>query len=96
MDHGDPQRHFPLIPFYNDLKDLATAFTRRGLVKHFWNLNGSERQPSGAAPTDAETEVIPSGIFEPITPSWKGLIPSRRSPRLVCIGRFRFRDTEGQ
>ena len=40
-------------------------------MKHFWNLNGSEGQPSGPAPPDAETELIPSGTLEPITASWR-------------------------
>jgi hypothetical protein len=55
----------------DDLANLATAFTRRGLVKSFWNLNGSEGQPSEPAPPDAGTEMIPNGTLEPITPSWK-------------------------
>jgi hypothetical protein len=55
----------------NDLTNLATAFPRRGTVKHFWNLNGSEGQPSGPAPPDTETELIPSGTLEPTTASWE-------------------------
>ena len=54
----------------DDVTNLATAFTRRGLVKHFWNLNGSEGQPSGPAPPDPETELTPSGTLEPTTASW--------------------------
>jgi hypothetical protein len=49
----------------DDLTNLANAFTRRGLVKNFWNLNGSEDQPSGPAPPDAEPELIPNGTLEP-------------------------------
>ena len=55
----------------DDVTNLATAFTRRGLVKHFWNLNGSERQPTGSAPLDPETELISSGTLEPTTASWQ-------------------------
>ena len=55
----------------DDVTNLATAFTRRGLVKHFWNLNGSERQPTGSAPLDPETELIPSGTSQPTTASWE-------------------------
>jgi hypothetical protein len=51
----------------DDITNLATAFTRRGIVKHFWNLSGSEDQPSRPAPPDAEIELIPSGTFEPTT-----------------------------
>ena len=58
-------------PFSDDPTNLANAFTRSGLVKHFWNLNGSEGQPSGPAPPDAETELIPSGTLEPTTASWQ-------------------------
>jgi hypothetical protein len=58
-------------PFSRDPTNLANAFTQRGLVKHFWNLNGSEGQPSGPAPPDAGTELIPSGTMEPSTASWE-------------------------
>ena len=57
--------------FSGDLTKLAGAFTRRGLVKHFWNLHGSEGQPSGPAPPDAEPELIPSGTMEPTMASWQ-------------------------
>jgi hypothetical protein len=66
-DRSDPQLDPPSAPFSDDATNLANAFTRSGLVKHFWNLNGSEGQPSGPAPPDAETELIPSGTLEPIT-----------------------------
>jgi hypothetical protein len=56
----------------NDLGNLANAFTRRGVVKHFWNLNGSGGQPSGPAPPDTETELIPNGTSEPTAASWQG------------------------
>jgi hypothetical protein len=58
-------------PFAYDLAKLANAFTRRGLVKHFWNLRGSEHQPYEPAPPEAGTEVMPSGSLEPSTASWE-------------------------
>src|SRR5580700_889820 len=61
-----PQLHLPSVPISNDPTNLANAFTRRGLVKSFWNLNGSGGQPSGPAPPDG-TELIPSGTLEPTT-----------------------------
>ena len=64
-NRSDPQLHLPPAPFSN----LQNAFTRSGLVKHFWNLNGSGGQPSGPAPPDAETELIPRGTSEPTTAS---------------------------
>jgi hypothetical protein len=77
----------------NDLINLATAFTRRGLVKHFWNLNGSEGQPSGPAPPDAGTELIPSGTLEPTTAAWEADAAEEEPPvgphRLVPFRRYR-------
>jgi hypothetical protein len=35
------------------------------LVKHHWNLSGSEEQPFGPAPRSPENELIPSGTVEP-------------------------------
>jgi hypothetical protein len=69
--HSDPQLGPPPVPFSDDATNLANAFTRSGLVKHFWNLPGSEGQPSGLAPPDAGTEVIPRGTLEPTTASWE-------------------------
>ena len=68
-DRSDSQLDLPPAPFNDDPTNLANSFTRSGLVKHFWNLNGSEGQPSGPAPPDAETELIPSGTLEPTTAS---------------------------
>ena len=65
-NHADPT----LSPINNDPTNLATAFTKDGRVKHFWNLIGSEEQPYGPAPPGAETEVIPRGTLEPTTASW--------------------------
>jgi hypothetical protein len=69
--HSDPQLGSPPVPFSGDATNLANAFTRSGLVKSFWNVNGSEGQPSGPAPPEAETELIPSGTLEPTTASWE-------------------------
>jgi hypothetical protein len=49
------------LEFHGDLTNLATSFTRRGLVKHLWNPKRSEEQPFGPAPPDSETELMPSG-----------------------------------
>jgi hypothetical protein len=65
-----PQPDLSSAPFNDDPTNLANAFTRRGLVKSFWNLNGSEEQPSGPAPPNPETELIPNGTMEPTTASW--------------------------
>jgi hypothetical protein len=65
----DHRLDLPPAPFRDDLTNLAKAFTRRGLVKHFWNLNGSEGQPYGPAPPGAETDLIPDGTSEPTAPS---------------------------
>ena len=89
MHRADPQLDFPSAPFSDDPTNLANAFTRRGLVKHFWNLNGSEGQPSGPTPPDFETELIPNGTSEPTTASWE-LSLSKASPRWVSTGLFHF------
>jgi hypothetical protein len=70
-NRSDPQRDLPSARFNDDLTNLANAFTRSGLVKHFWNLDRSEGQPSGPAPPDAEPESVPSGTLEPTTASWR-------------------------
>lgn len=75
----DPPRRMILAPdsmfltsILVDLTNLANAFTRRGLVKQFWNLDGSGSQPSGPAPPDAGTEAIPDPTLQPTTASWQG------------------------
>jgi hypothetical protein len=73
----------------DDVTNLATAFTRRGLVKHLWNLNGSERQPTGPAPPDPETELIPSGTLEPTTPP----LPAEPVGEEPPVGLHRFMPT---
>ena len=42
-DRSDPQLGPPPVPFSDDPTNLAHAFTRSGLVKHFWNLNAIRR-----------------------------------------------------
>jgi hypothetical protein len=68
---SDPQLDLSPTPFSDDPTNLANAFTRTGLVKHFWDLPGSEGQPSGPAPPEAGTELIPSGTLEPSAASWE-------------------------
>jgi hypothetical protein len=77
---SDPYLDFPPAPFNGDLTNLANAFTRRGLVKRGWNLNGSEEQPSGPAPPDTEPELIPRGTLEPTTASWEAEPVETESP----------------
>ena len=61
----DPYSDIPQVPSSDDLTKLAHAFTRRGLVKHHWNLNGSEEQPSGPAPPEAEPSLNLNRTLEP-------------------------------
>jgi hypothetical protein len=70
-NRSDLQPGLPSVPFNDDMTNLANAFTKDGLVKHFWNLQGSEGQPSGPAPRNAETELIPNGTLEPIPAFWQ-------------------------
>jgi hypothetical protein len=70
-DRPDPQLDQPPARSSDDVTKLATAFTKRGVVKHFWNLNGSEDQPSGPAPPNPETALIPNGTSEPRLASWE-------------------------
>jgi hypothetical protein len=90
---SDPQLDLPPAPFNGDMTNLANAFTRHGLVKHFWNLNRSGGQPSGPAPPDAETELIPSGTLEPTTSSWQAEPVENEPPvgrhRLAPFRRYR-------
>ena len=67
VNRAGPQLDLSRVQSRDPLTNLGNAFTRRGLVKHFWNLNGSEGQPSGPAPPDAGTELIPNGTLEPTT-----------------------------
>jgi hypothetical protein len=70
-NRSDSNLGAPPGSFRDDPTSLANAFTRRGLVKHFWNLPGSEGQPSGPAPPESGTELIPNGTLEPTTASWQ-------------------------
>jgi hypothetical protein len=80
-NRSEPQLGPPPSRFTDDPTNLANAFTRSGLVKHFWNLNRSEGQPSGPAPPDG-TEVIPSGTLEPRVASWQGEPVEEEPPRV--------------
>jgi hypothetical protein len=71
VDGSEPHLDLSSDPFNDDPTNLANAFTRRGLVKHFWNVGGSEDQPRGPAPPDVGTEVIPRGTLEPSAASWQ-------------------------
>ena len=81
-DQTGSQLDVPYGPFSNDLRNLANAFTRRGLVKQFWNLNGSEDQTSGPAPPNNEPELIPDGTLEPTTASWEAE-PVETEPQVI-------------
>ena len=76
------------------LTNLATAFTRHGEVKRLWNPNRSEGQPSGPAPPDAGTELIPSGTLEPTKPSWQAE-PAETKPQVGRHRLVRFRQYRG-
>jgi hypothetical protein len=92
-NRSDPQLGPPSPPFSDDLTDLANAFTRSGLVKSGWNTNRWEGQPSGPAPPDPGTELIPSGPMEPIkAASWEAQPVEEEPP---SIGPFLFGHTEG-
>jgi hypothetical protein len=93
-ERSDPRLYFPSAPFIDDPTNLANAFTRSGLVKHVWNLSGSEGQPSGPALRAAETELIPSGTLQPTTASWEAEPVEEKPP----VGRHRlvpFRPNRG-
>jgi hypothetical protein len=84
---AEPKDYEPLLDqpparSSDDVTKLAAAFTKRGLVKHFWNLNGSEGQPSGPAPPDPVSELIPNGTLEPTTASWEAEPIEEKPPRV--------------
>jgi hypothetical protein len=89
----DSQLNLSPARFSDDLTNLANAFTRSGLVKQFWNLNGSEAQPSGPAAPDAGTESTPSGTLKPTTASWQAEPVENEPPvgrhRLVPFRQYR-------
>jgi hypothetical protein len=72
MNRADARLDTPPYPIDHGLSKLASAFTKDGVVKRFWYLNGSEDQPSEPAPpTAAGTELMPSGTPGAITTSWQ-------------------------
>ena len=90
---SDPGLDFPPDPFNNDLIKLASAFTKHGRVKHFWNLSGSEDQPAAPGPANAEPAFMPSGMSEPTTASWQAepaeTEPPVRKRRLIPFRQHR-------
>jgi hypothetical protein len=92
-NRSDPQPDLPPTPFSDELKNLANAFTRRGLVKHLWNPYGWEGQPSGPPPPDGGNELIPSGTLQPTTASWEAEPVEKEPPvgqhRLVPFRQYR-------
>ncbi len=93
VNSASPQLDLSRVQSSDPLTNLGNAFTRRGVVKHFWNLNGSEDQPSGPAPPDDERELIPNGTLEPTTASWQGEPVEEEPPaglhRLVPFRQYR-------
>ena len=96
LDAGNrpnPDLDLPPRPLSSDVTQLANAFTRNGRVKHFWNPYGSEAQPSGPAPPNAGTELIPSGTSEPGMASWEAEPVETEPPvgrrRLVPFRQYR-------
>ena len=90
---ADPRLEIPPYQFDNDLSKLASAFTKHGVLKRFWYLNGSEDQPSEPAPRDAGTELIPSGTLQPPNAPWQAepveTEPSVGQDRLVPFRQYR-------
>jgi hypothetical protein len=77
---ADPRLDIPPYRFDSDLSKVASAFTKDGVVKSFWYLDGSEDQPSEPAPlTAAGTELMPSDHLEPAMTSWEP-DPAREEP----------------
>ena len=70
MKRADPRLDIPPYRFDNDLSKLASAFTKHGVVKSFWYLNGSEDQPSEPAPPTG-TELMQSDNLDPAITSWE-------------------------
>src|SRR4051812_10641235 len=76
----DPHRNVPTYPYDNVLSKLANAFTKDGVVKSFWYVNGLEDQSSEpATPTAAGTELMPSDNLEPPKTPWEAH-PSQEEP----------------
>jgi hypothetical protein len=70
MKRADARPDTPPYPIDHGLSKLASAFTKHGVVKRFWYLNGSEDQPSEPAPPTG-TELMPSDHWEPVITSWE-------------------------
>jgi hypothetical protein len=85
----DPQLGQSPPSFSDDPTNLANAFTRSGLVKSFWNLNGSEDQFSGPAPPNPETELIPSAHWSRLRRPCRPSLSSSGSSTAVGAARAR-------
>jgi hypothetical protein len=70
MKRADARPDTPPYPIDHGLAKLASAFTKHGVVKRFWYLNGSEDQPSEPAPPTG-TELMPSDHLEPAITYWE-------------------------
>jgi hypothetical protein len=93
-NRSNPHIDLPSGPFDNDSTNLATAFTKDGRVKHLLNPDGSEGQPPGPAPPDAETELSPTGTLEPTTGSLQAE-PVETEPPMGLHRLVPFRQYEG-
>ena len=73
-----PRLDIPPYRFDNGLSKLASAFTKHGVVKRFWYLNGSEDEPSEPAPPTG-AELMPSDNLDPAITSSEAH-PSQEEP----------------
>ena len=78
MKRADARPDTPPYPINHGLSKLANAFTKHGVVKSFWYLNGSEDQPSEPAPPTG-TELMPNDNLDPAITSWEA-DPSQEEP----------------
>ena len=78
MKRADARPDTPPYPINHGLSKLASAFTKHGVVKSFWYLNGSEDQPSEPAPPTG-TELMPSDNLDPAITSSEAH-PSQEEP----------------
>src|ERR1700730_8815215 len=88
-DLSTPQPDLPQDPFSDDLTNLANAFTRRGMIKHFWNVNGSAAQPSGPARPKLELSRSRAARWSRLGRPGR-LSLAKPNSRLVIVGSFRF------
>lgn len=70
QNHPESQLDLSPDPSRELFTKLARTYAKDCLKKRFWKLKGSQRQPPGSVPLDAETELIPSGTLEPTAGSW--------------------------